>query len=57
MWNTLGSSWIKDAYRDYGVGFGACYLTGIILSWVSTIISPTFVFCGRSSLQCRKLDE
>ena len=46
VWNTLGSTWIKEAFRVYGKPFGACYLVCVILSWVSTFISPTFVFCG-----------
>lgn len=47
VWNTLGSGWIGTAFSDYAHSFGVCYLVCIILSWVSTVLSPIFVFCGR----------
>ncbi len=46
VWNSLGSGWVSVAFRDYNHAFGVCYLVCIILSWVSTIISPSFVFAG-----------
>lgn len=47
VWNSLGSGWIAPAFRDYNHSFGVCYLVCVILSWISTIISPTFVLCGK----------
>ncbi|KAK8829392.1 hypothetical protein WA556_000645 [Blastocystis sp. ATCC 50177/Nand II] len=46
VWNVLGSGWIGAAYKYYNHAFAVCYLVCIILSWVSVILSPTFVLCG-----------
>lgn len=46
VWNALGSGWVSVAFRDYNHAFGVCYLVCIVLSWVSTIVSPSFVFAG-----------
>ena len=50
VWNSLGSGWITTAFRDYNKAFGICYLVCIVLSWISVVLSPTFVFCGRACL-------
>lgn len=47
VWNSLGSGWVGPAFQDYSRSFGICYLVCVILSWISTIISPTFVLSGR----------
>ena len=46
VWDILGSCWIATAFRHYTSGFAACYLVCVILSWVSTIMSPLFVLFG-----------
>ena len=48
VWNILGSCWIKAAFVYYPRGFSACYLVCVILSWISVIASPCFVFFGRT---------
>ena len=46
MWNILGSCWIGSAFAFYSVGFSACYLICVILSWISVVMSPLFVVFG-----------
>lgn len=46
VWDILGSCWVATAFRHYTSGFAACYLVCVILSWVSTIMSPLFVLFG-----------
>lgn len=52
VWNVLGSGWIGAAYKYYNHAFAVCYLVCIILSWVSVILSPTFVLCGTTRCSC-----
>ena len=47
VWNSLGSGWVEPAFKDYSRSFGVCYLVCVILSWISTIVSPTFVLSGK----------
>lgn len=47
MWNILGSCWIRSAFVYYPRGFSVCYLVCVILSWISVVASPCFVFFGK----------